>query len=154
VDPARAVPHHQSTLSATTGRDIHQAEIEASMRYRSVVSPLLVPGLFALCALISGCSKSNKSTNVVQVTEPFESGDLSNSGPNSIFVHTFSTAGSFSYRCRHHGSMTGVVSVIAGGVDSVTVPITDFAFGAGSPIKPGGHVRWENHGTVHTVTRP
>jgi len=92
------------------------------------------------------------------VAEPFESGNLSNTGPTGIFVHTFNTAGSFSYRCRIHPSMTGVVSVAAAGSDSVIVPISDFAFGApttGSfPVKTTGYVKWDNNGTTHTVTRP
>ena len=126
------------------------------MRFRSIVSLLLVPAILAPCALISGCSKSsNKATNPVTVTEPFESGDLSNSGPTSIFVHMFSTAGSFSYRCRRHGSMTGTIVVAAAGADTVFLQISDFAFQApSSAVKTGGWVKWTNTGTLHTVTRP
>jgi len=137
-----------------TGRGTGQAEIEASMRLRSAGFPLLVPAVLAAFALAAGCSKSSDKATNVQVAEPFESGDMSNSGLTSIFVHVFPSAGSFSYRCRFHPGMTGAVNVATGGVDSVIVSITNFAFSAASPIKPGGLVRWENHGTTHSVTRP
>jgi plastocyanin len=40
--------------------------------------------------------------------DPFDSGSISN---NEIFRHTFSTAGTFSYKCTIHPSMTGSVIV-------------------------------------------
>lgn len=142
-------------LSAKTGRDIHEAEIEESMRFRPAVSLMLAAALLSLSAALSGCSKSDKGMSPAPATEPFESGDLTNSGPSSIFVHTFNTAGSFSYRCRHHGLMRGTVTVATGGADSVSVPIADFAFGTPSSpsVKVGGYVKWVNGGSTHTVTR-
>jgi plastocyanin len=107
-----------------------------------------------MAGLLPGCSSKDKGTNVTQTTEPFESGDLSSSGPTSIFVRTFGTAGSFSYHCRFHSSMTGVVNVATGGADSFIVAITNNAFAAASPIKPGGYVKWVNGGSTHSVTRP
>ena len=120
-----------------------------------------VPLVLALCALISGCSsKSNKATNVVTVTEPFESGDLGTVAPGNTFVHTFTTEGVFGFHCRHHGGMTGTVTVAAGGADSVIWPMgPGNLFGTPSPgstVKPGTphYVRWINSSGVHTVTRP
>ena len=130
------------------------------MRFRSVLSVLLVPAVLGLCALISGCSKSsNKATNPVTVVEPFESGDLGTTVPTNTFVHTFGTAGSFGFRCRHHGpTMTGTVTVVGGGADSVIWPMgPGNVFGTpnpGSSVKLGGYVRWVNTSGIHTVTRP
>ena len=124
------------------------------MRFRPAVSLLLGPAVLALSLLLPGCASKNKGTNTVQVAEPFESGDMSNSGPTSVFVHTFPSAGSYSYRCRFHGSMTGAIDVVTGGLDSAAVSITNFAFSSASAIKPGGKVTWTNMGTTHSVTRP
>jgi hypothetical protein len=127
------------------------------MRYRPIVSLLLVPALLAACALISSCGSKNKSTNAVQVTEAFESGDLGTTAPTNTFVHLFGTAGTFDFRCRHHGSMMGTVTVAAGGADSVIWPMGSNFFGTpnpGSTVKIGGYVRWVNGSGVHTVTRP
>ena len=127
------------------------------MRLRSVVFSLLVPAVLAPLVLVSGCSKSDKGTNVVQVAEPFESGDLNTTSPTNTFVHIFGTAGVFDFHCRHHGGMTGTVTVAAGGADSVIWPMGSNAFGTptpGSTVKTGGYVRWVNSSGVHTVTRP
>ena len=130
------------------------------MKSRTIAFALLAPVLVALPGMLPGCASKDKGTNVTQTTEPFESGDLTTSpGPTSTFVHIFGAAGTFSYRCRRHGGMTGTVTVSAGGADSAVVPIAGFAFQAptaGSfPIKPGGYARWVNgDGTLHTVTRP
>lgn len=111
------------------------------------------PVLMALAFLAAaGCSSgSNKGTNPMPVTEPFESGDIPSGG---TFVHTFPTAGSFIYRCRIHSTMSGTISVTAGAADSALVSIGPMSFGAAAPIRPGGYVRWQNGGVVHTVTRP
>ena len=124
------------------------------MKRSKVVQGVLVLTLSVLSGLLAGCSKSDKGT--APVTEPFESGDL---GASGTFVHTFGTAGNFSYHCRRHNGMNGSIEVAAAGADSAVVPISDFAFGAptqGSlPIKTGGKVRWINTvATLHTVTRP
>ena len=121
------------------------------MKRRTVVSTLLVPALLALSGLLPGCGSKDKGTNVTQTTEPLESGNLGN---GAVFVHTFSTAGSFSYRCRIHSVMTGVVNVAASGVDSPNVSITNNAFGAAPTVKTGSYVKWVNNGSTHTVTRP
>lgn len=106
---------------------------------------------------VSACSKSKSGNPVAPAptVEPFESGDLATSGAASIFVHTFTTVGSFDYRCRHHPSMTGTIQVANGGADSATVPMGNLFFTApGGPIKPGGYVKWVNSSGTHTVTRP
>ena len=124
------------------------------MKYRAVVFTLSAAALVAV-VLISGCSSSdsNKVTNPPSTTEPFESGDLSHNGS---FQHTFATAGSFNYRCRHHVGMTGSITVTASASDSQLVTFGDNFFPApASAIKPGGHIRWINGGNnTHTVTRP
>lgn len=119
------------------------------MKPKAAVSPLLVS--FLLIGLIPGCGSDDKGTNVVQVAEPFDSGDLVLLGS---YAHTFPNAGTFPYRCRHH-SMSSTVTVSVGAADSALVHITDFTFSAATPIKPGGYVRWLNDVyTVHTATRP
>lgn len=128
------------------------------MKRNPLSSPILVLALLALAGVIAGCVNTDQPTAPPRVdAEAFDSGDLSNSGPTSVFVHTFTSMGSFNYRCRYHSSMTGVVHVVAGGADSATVPITDFAFGTPSSppsVKPYGYVKWVNGASVHTVTRP
>ena len=116
-------------------------------------SAVVVSLLLAVHALLAGCGSNDKSTNVGEIAERFDSGDL---GLVGTFVHTFPTQGTFSYRCKHHGGMTGTVSVIAGApADSNLVHITDFMFSGAEAIKPGGYVRWVNDvSTLHTVTRP
>ena len=111
----------------------------------------VVPALVALSAL-AGCGSKDKGTNPMPTTEPFESGDLSNSAG---FTHTFNTAGSFSYHCRHH-NMSGVINVTAGAADSAFVQLGDNFFNPSTAsIKPGARVRWKNGGAmVHTVSRP
>src|SRR5207247_10227811 len=112
--------------------------IEASMKPSFVPALILVPALIATPVLLPGCSSKSERTNPVTtaVQEPFESNDLA---PSSVFVHTFTTLGSFSYRCRIHGGMSGTITVTSGGADSVTVSIAGIAFGApSSAVKLGG----------------
>jgi plastocyanin len=117
---------------------------------------LLVPALvlFALAAA-AGCGSKDKGTNPMGTTEPFESGNLSSSAPNNIFVHRFNTAGSFGYRCRFHSGMAGTVNVAASGVDSPLVQIQNNFFNPSAvTVKTGGYVKWVDIGTTHSVTRP
>ena len=124
------------------------------MKPRAAAFPLLLLSiLVALAGLVPGCGSNDKGTNVVQISETFDSGDLHN--VNDTFVHTFPTAGTFPYRCKNHAGMTGTVSVVAGSADSVIVHITNNLFSGDSPIKPGGYVRWNmDVAGHHTVTRP
>jgi plastocyanin len=140
-------------LFATIGRKAHQAEIEESMKRKSLLSLLPVLILLALPGLMAGCASKDKGTNPMPTTEPFESGNILNGGQ---FVHTFNTAGSFSYFCRIHGSnMSGTVNVSVSAGDSVPVQIGNNFFNpTPASVKPGGYVRWFNTGTTHTVSRP
>jgi plastocyanin len=66
---------------------------------------------------------------------------------------TFDTAGDFEYFCRHHPEMTGVVHVVPGGPDPVTVTIVGgppMAFLPGDvTVGVGGTVRWINNSNFH-----
>ena len=124
------------------------------MQRRPMLYLVLTLALLAVSGAMSGCSKSDKGTNPMSTTEPFESGNLSSSGPTSIFVHRFNTVGSFGYRCRIHSVMTGTVDVAASGVDSPTVRISNNQFTpAVVSVKTGSYVKWANIGAPHTVTR-
>ena len=123
------------------------------MRPAHSLLPLAV--LLALSAAMAGCGSKDKGTNPMNTTEPFESGGMSTNGP-STFVHVFSTAGSFGYRCRIHGGMAGTINVTTGAADSAVVSIGNNFFNP-TPvsIKPGGYARWvSTTTTTHTVTRP
>jgi len=137
---------------ATIGRKAHQAEIEESMQRKSLLSLVPVLILLALPGLLAGCGSKDKGTNPMATTEPFESGDLSN---GDQFVHVFSTAGSFGYHCRIHGTaMSGTINVSVGAGDSTVVQIGNNFFNpTPASVKPGGYVRWFNGGGAHTVTR-
>jgi len=139
----------------TIGRDAHQAEIEVFMQRKFVLFRWPIVLLLALAGVMAACSKSDKGTNPMPTTEPFESGDLASNAAKT-FVHIFNTSGSFGYRCRHHSSMTGTIVVTAGAGDSVVVSIGDLFFNPSSAtIKPGGYARWiTGTTTLHTVTRP
>jgi plastocyanin len=66
---------------------------------------------------------------------------------------TFDSVGDFPYFCRHHPEMEGVVHVIAGGPDPVTVTIVPGPPMAFSPaeitVGLGGTVKWVNSTTAH-----
>ena len=69
----------------------------------------------------------------------------------------FPTAGDYPYFCRHHPEMTGVVHVVSGGPDPVTVTIQPGPPMAFSPdeitVGIGGTVKWINNtNSHHTVT--
>ena len=70
---------------------------------------------------------------------------------------TFDAAGDFEYFCRHHPEMEGVVHVVPGASDSVTVTLVPGPPMAFSPaaitVNVGGTVTWINNtSTHHTVT--
>lgn len=69
----------------------------------------------------------------------------------------FPAAGDYPYFCRHHPEMTGVVHVVSGGPDPVTVTIQPGPPMAFSPdeitVGIGGTVKWINNtNSHHTVT--
>ena len=71
-------------------------------------------------------------------------------------THTFTNTGTFDYRCKIHGGMTGTVTVVASGSsDAVTVTTPGMTFSPSTvTINNGGTVTWDISGTTHTVTRP
>jgi plastocyanin len=85
----------------------------------------------------------------------FDTDDIEELGGEAELV--FDAAGDFAYFCRHHPEMTGVVHVVAGGPDPVTVTIVGGPPMAFSPeeitVGVGGTVRWINNSDFHhTVT--
>jgi len=122
------------------------------MQRKSLLFLSAVLILLALPGLLAGCGSKDKGTNPMTATESFESGNLAN---GAEFVHVFNTAGSFGYFCRIHGSgMSGTVNVTVGAGDTALVEIrNNFFTPTPASIKPGGHVRWHNFGSTHTVSR-
>lgn len=89
------------------------------------------------------------------VRPAFDTDDIDEFGGEAEL--TFDTAGDFEYFCRHHPEMEGVVHVVPGGPDPVTVTILPGPPMAFSPteitVGIGGTVKWINNtGTHHTVT--
>ena len=83
---------------------------------------------------------------------PFSTGSL-NAGAS--FVHVFPTAGNVGYHCEFHVSMgmTGTVSVVTGGPDSMVVTAGGTSFSPQNvSIRPGGYVHWKIANGTHTVT--
>ncbi len=81
----------------------------------------------------------------------FDTGDIEELGGEAELV--FDTAGDFEYFCRIHPEMTGVVHVVPGGPDPVTVTIVGGPPMAFSPaevtVGVGGTVRWINDSIFH-----
>ncbi|MGH7463441.1 MAG: hypothetical protein ACREMA_20730, partial [Longimicrobiales bacterium] len=85
----------------------------------------------------------------------FDTDDIEELGGEAELV--FDVAGDFSYFCRHHPEMTGVVHVVPGGPDPMTVTIIPGPPMAFSPaevtVGVGGTVTWINNtNSHHTVT--
>lgn len=85
----------------------------------------------------------------------FDTDDIDELGGQADLV--FDTAGDFEYFCRHHPEMNGVVHVVPGGPDPVTVTIVGGPPMAFSPaevtVGVGGAVTWINNSdSHHTVT--
>jgi plastocyanin len=85
----------------------------------------------------------------------FDSDDIEELGGEASMV--FDTAGDYEYFCRHHPEMTGVVHVVPGGPDPVTVTIVGGPPMAFSPaeitVGVGGTVTFINNSNFHhTVT--
>lgn len=81
----------------------------------------------------------------------FDTGDIEELGGEAEIV--FDTAGDYSYFCRHHPEMTGVVHVVPGGPDPVNVTIVAGPPMAFSPaeitVGVGGTVKWTNNTQQH-----
>lgn len=138
---------HQRHLKATTAQilaDHHEFLHEYAMKHLAVrprfVNTDHVPVFFHVM--------SNPDA-----APAFDTGDIEEFGGDKELV--FDEAGDFDYFCTHHPGMTGVVHVVAGAPDLVTVTIVpDPAF---SPtevnVNVGGTVRWTNDdSTHHTAT--
>ena len=126
----------------------------------------ILPTLFivlALTGVVVGCGdddddNTNTGTNPPPIAT-FESGSFNSGSTPNLFVHTFNTNGTVTYRCRLHAGMTGSVTVVAApaGADSPTVNI-----GPGNAFNPptvtvknGSYVKWVATTTTdHTVTTP
>src|SRR5687768_2047133 len=85
----------------------------------------------------------------------FDTDDIEEFGGEAAL--TFDAAGDFEYFCRHHPEMEGVVHVVPGAADSVTVTLVPGPPMAFSPaevtVNVGGTVTWINNtSTHHTVT--
>lgn len=85
----------------------------------------------------------------------FDTDDIEELGGEAEIV--FDTAGDYPYFCRHHPEMTGVVHVVPGGPDPVTVTIVPGPPMAFSPdevtVSVGGTVKWINNtNSHHTAT--
>lgn len=101
-------------------------------------------------ALAPGCSKKSSSTQPPAVlVESFNSGVFT----SGVFVHTFSTVGTFGYQCSVHGSsMSGGVEVGASHPESAFVNINDNFFSPSlAKIRPGAYVKWIANGSNHGV---
>ena len=88
-------------------------------------------------------------------TAAFDTDDIEELGGEAEI--TFDTAGDFSYFCRHHPEMTGVVHVVPGGPDPAMVTIVGGPPMAFAPaeitVGVGGSVHWVNNSNDHhTVT--
>lgn len=85
----------------------------------------------------------------------FDTDDIEELGGEAEIV--FDTVGDYDYFCRHHPEMTGVVHVVPGGPDPVSVTIVQGPPMVFSPdeiiVGVGGTVKWINNSNAHhTVT--
>ena len=118
-------------------------------------------GLVILMLLASplGCGKKNNPSQPGSggTAEPFGSGVFSTGSPVTLYVHTFSTTGTYAYHCPVHGtSMSGTVQVDPAFPDSPLVSIgNNFYSPALVQVKTGSYVKWSTTvSTGHGVIRP
>ncbi len=125
------------------------------MTHRPRIATLAVTLLIVLVASIPACSKTTTNPGGGGGTGPTFNSDAFSNGK---FVFTFTTDGSFGYRCTIHSGMTGTVNVSSAGTDSplVTVGSGGNVFSPATvSVRTGSYVRWVNSsGILHTVTRP
>ena len=123
---------------------------------RHRIPSLAVFLIIVLVAALPACSKNSTKPNTdgTPTGPTFDSGSFN----SSTFVFTFTTEGSFGYRCTLHPGMNGTVVVSTTGVDSplVTIRSAPNVFDPATVnVKTNSYVRWVNSGTMnHTVTRP
>ncbi len=113
---------------------------------------------------------TNNDTTGHTVTADDGSFDSGTVAPGATFSHTFDTAGTFSYHCNIHPTMTATITVVPAPAASAPAPSTgpaasaaaagspvaikDFSFQPGSiSVAVGSTVTWTNQDTTgHTVT--
>lgn len=127
------------------------------MNRRHVVI-LMVVAIAAVA--LAGCSKKSSPTRPPTTGggEAFDSGVFSSGSSPSVFVHTFTTEGTWEYYCSIHGSpgsgMSGTIHVATGMPESTEVNVADNQFIPNAAhVRPGGYVKWFATGGNHTVTR-
>lgn len=102
-----------------------------------------------------GPTQPNPNPNPNPYNPTFDSGNLTTTPGSDVFVYTFTSAGSFNYRCIPHPGMVGVVNVSAAGQDSPVVTAANMVFAPETVhVRTGSYVKWWNTQGVHTVTRP
>lgn len=121
-----------------------------------------LPTFFLLALLaagalgISSCGDDNGPTNPGTGGNPPPAKELDSGtfGPGASYSHVFGTAGVFPYHCELHPTMTGSVTVAAGGDSLVNVSIVSNTDPfAPATVRPGGRVTWTNNTNMpHTVT--
>lgn len=124
----------------------------------------MLPLAILVATFAAGCSSKDSATAPPVVTGL--TFDFSFPTAGQSVQQTFTTAGTFGYRCIAHATtnnMVGTVIVDASATtDSAFVEVgfnNTFSFvPATVTILPGGHVRWQrpvgNTTATHTVTRP
>jgi plastocyanin len=123
------------------------------MRITRQLAALITLTLVATAALVASCSDNTTSPVGGGGAKELDSGTLPT---GASYQHTFPNPGTFNYSCTIHGpGMAGQVIVVGGSPDSALVTITDNVYTPNlATVKPGGHVRWINNGSPHTVTSP
>ena len=112
--------------------------------------------VLSLVAIIQSCSSSSdKSPTNPPAAKELDSPNIAANG--GTYVHTFTSQGTFNYKCTIHPTMTGTVTVTTGAPASpLAIGITLAAgFVPASPtVGVGSTVTWTNNdpGTAHTVT--
>jgi plastocyanin len=118
--------------------------------------PIAALVLVTSTALLNGCSKdSGTNPTPTPTPETFTSGDLVLGVP---FTHTFTTAGTYPYRCFYHGTMGMAGTVIVDDYSAnvgASVSVANYSFSPSSvTIKTGSTVTWNLAAGTHKVTRP
>jgi len=123
---------------------------------------VVVVGIAIAVASLAGCGKKSNPAQPNPGggggSETFDSGIFSSGSSPSVFVHTFTTEGTFDYFCSLHGSSTsgmrGTIHVATGMPESTEVNVSDNQFTPSTAhVRPGGYVKWFATGGNHTVTR-
>jgi len=122
-----------------------------------LITRIVLALLLLSAAIVLSCSKKSSPTAPAGgggSVENFDSGVFA----SGVFVHTYSTAGTFGYHCSVHGAvMSGSVTVASGMPDSnfVNIGQTGNTYTPSSiSVKPGGYIKWTHVSGTHSVTSP